>query len=70
MEDDIINNSDREFSKELGFTPSWETCYRPDLYLKKVKECNMCEFREHSYCRESPRYKLFKKEEKRNKDNG
>jgi hypothetical protein len=45
---------------KLGFYPSWNTCYRPDLAIKKM--CDKCKFKKHVYCKESPNYEKLKDE--------
>ena len=55
-----IKTPDKKPHSVLGFYPSWDTCYRPDLAHKK--ECSKCEFKKYVYCKESPNYKRMKSE--------
>ena len=54
----------------LGFHPSFQTCYKPNL--RRDKKCKECEFREHVLCESSPNYEEakieFEKKIKRKKD--
>lgn len=47
---------------ELGFYPSWDTCYRPDTFHKN--QCDKCEYRKYVYCKNSENYKNVLKEMK------
>jgi hypothetical protein len=55
-----IKTPDKEPNNKLGFYPSWDTCYRPDLARDKL--CDKCKFRKYVYCRESPKYEKLKDE--------
>ena len=50
---------------QLGFRPSFETCYQPQLFFKN--KCNECEWKVHVLCKESPNYEKYKKKYEKEK---